>query len=207
MSKLPFLFLTFILIVGGCGQNLSVTPTYDARTYYDSLALDTPESAVQTFIAAYQKSDYPTVYLILSPRAQRAWQENYTLLNWPMLAHVRNHEEARVVLEDTAIAQGKFEHSGETSYEFDEIMLAAEKHGFLLVDLSGNFKIQGTQDARDTVGYPATDVLANSTHYDDVVVFRTVEAPSGKWRVYQVILPGGNIDSVPWAVPDFRYTD
>lgn len=205
--KLSTLFLTFIFIIAGCGQNLSNPPVSDARTYYDSLVLDTAEAAVHTFIAAYQKSDYQTVYLVLAPRAQRTWQENYALLNWPLLAHVKNHEEARVILEDTAIAQGKFEHSGETSYEFDEIMLAAEKHGFLPVDLSGNFKLQGTEDTRDTVGYPATDVLMQSTHYDDVVVFRTVQAPSGKWRVYQVILPSGNVDSVPWAVQDFSYID
>jgi len=197
MIKIRFAILALAVVLAGCGSSTQIT----ARTYYDSLALETPETAVESFISAYQKSDFQTVYLILSPRAQRTWQENYALLNWPLIIHVSSDDpQVRMVLEETDIAKGEFEHSGETSYEFDEIMLAAQNHDLLLVDLSGTTKIKGTEPARDTVGHPATDVSVSSSQYEGDLIFRTVQAPSGRWRVYQVFLPGGNEDFVPWAI-------
>ena len=199
MIKTRVAILALAFLLAGCGSNAQIT----ARTYYDSLALDSPETAVESFISAYQKSDFQTVYLILSPRAQRTWQENYALLNWPLIIHVSSQDDpqVRIVLEETDIAKGEFEHSGETSYEFDEIMLAAQNHDLLLVDLSGTTKIKGTEPARDTVGRPATDVSVSSSQYEGELIFRTVQAPSEKWRVYQVFLPGGNEEYVPWATP------
>jgi hypothetical protein len=200
MMKIRSLALAFVLFVVcftvSCSSN-------SARTYYDSLALDTPGHAVESFISAYQKSDFQTVYLILAPRAQRKWQENYSLLNWPALIHVDTPDDPLVIqmIDETDIADGQFEHSGQTSYEFDEIMLAAQSLDLLIVDLSGTTKIGETQEARDTVGNPATDVFVTSSQYDTDLVFRTVQAPSGKWRVYQVFLPGGSDELVPWAMP------
>ena len=120
---------------------------------------------------------------------------------------MKNQTEVDAILKDTAIAQGKFEHSGETSYEFDELMLAAQAHDLMLVDLGGKLTIQSTQEARDTVGNPATDVLIQSSRYAEPLVFHMVQAPSGKWRVYQVIIPGGNEEFVPWAVRDISFED
>ncbi len=203
--KKAFVFLLCIVCLAGC--TAAAGTKSDARTYYDSLALDTPEAAAQSFITAFQASDFQTVYLILSPRAQRTWKENYAQLNWPLIFRVKNQKEVDAILENTAIAQGKFEHSGETSYEFDELMLAAQTHDLLLVDLGGKLTVQSTQEARDTVGNPATDVIIQSSRYDEPLVFRMVQAPSGKWRVYQVIIPGGNEDYVPWAVRDVSFED
>jgi len=201
MIKFRLISFAWVLLLAGC--SLASNPSNTARTYYDSLALDTPEAAVESFISAYQRSDFQTVYLILSPRAQRVWQENYTLLNWHLLVHVNSPDDPqiRTLVGETSIAGGQFEHSGETSYEFDEIMLAAKKYDLLWVDLSGATKIQEKKPARDTVGNPATDVIVVSSQYDEELVFRTVQAPSGKWRVYQVFLPGGSEDFVPWAIP------
>lgn len=205
MKKIGLVFFLSLVFLVGCTATAGTKSTGDARTYYDSLALDTPESAAQSFITAFQASDFQTVYLILSPRAQRKWQENYSQLNWPLIFRVKNQTEVDAILKDTAIAQGKFEHSGETSYEFDELMLAAQAHDLMLVDLGGKLTVQGTEEARDTAGNPATDVIIESSRYDEPLVFRMVQAPSGKWRVYQVIIPGGNEDYVPWAVRDFSF--
>lgn len=200
MFKLRFFLPLLVFLLGGC----AASKTNDARTYYDSLALETPEAAVESFITAYQRSDFQTVYLIFSPRAQRMWQENYALLNWQLLIHVptQNDPRVRTLIEGTSIAGGKFEHSGETSYEFDEIMLGAEKLGLLWVDLSGTTKIRTSSPARDIVGNPAMDVFVASSLYDEELVFRTVQAPSEKWRVFQVILPDGNEVLAPWAIPE-----
>ena len=200
MTKVRYSTLAFVLFILTC--TVSCTSN-SARTYYDSLSLDSPEHAVESFISAYQRSDFQTVYLILSPRAQRTWQENYSLLNWPAIIHIDTADDPLVIkmIDETAIANGQFEHSGETSYEFDEIMMAAQKLDLLIVDLSGTTKIRELVSARDTIGNPATDVFVTSSQYDADLIFRTVQAPSGKWRVYQVFLPGGSEDFVPWAMP------
>ena len=55
----------------------------DARTYYESLNLETPEEAVQTFADAFQREDFMTVYLVLDIEAQkRLRMENAQTFNW-----------------------------------------------------------------------------------------------------------------------------
>jgi hypothetical protein len=46
------------------------------------------------------------------------------------------------------------------------------------------------------------DVIAEVEGIQGVVIFRMVQAPSGNWRVYQVIVEDGDTEMVPWAVPD-----
>ena len=46
---------------------------YRNRTPYDRLDLSTPVAAVATFAEAFQHRDYPAVYWILHPDAQREW--------------------------------------------------------------------------------------------------------------------------------------
>ena len=46
-----------------------------------------------------------------------------------------------------------------------------------------------------------TDVVTSVDGIDGPVVFRMRQSVGGRWRVLQVILPGGNEDMLPWAVP------
>jgi hypothetical protein len=55
----------------------------DARTYYESLNLETSEDAVQTFAKAFQREDFMTVYLALDAEAQKLLQmENSRTFSW-----------------------------------------------------------------------------------------------------------------------------
>ena len=62
------LLFTFVICVSlwlsGCGNNNSQEAV--ARTYYESLDLSTPETAVSQFTNAFQRDDFETVYLIFS---------------------------------------------------------------------------------------------------------------------------------------------
>lgn len=85
---------------------------------------------------------------------------------------------------------------------FDDLMLAAEKHSAFLVDLRGEETVTRTRSAKTAEGEDAVDVAATVEGIDGQVAFRMVQVPSsGRWRVNQVILPGGDQDMMPWAVP------
>ena len=46
-----------------------------------------------------------------------------------------------------------------------------------------------------------TDLTATVEGTEGPVVFRMVQAPSGRWRVLQVIAPGGDTGFIPWSIP------
>jgi hypothetical protein len=97
---------------------------------------------------------------------------------------------------------GTGEHADESWYIFDQIMLAAKSHDALLIDLTAEVTITNSSSV-EFLDYEATvDVHAEVDGIQGDVIFRMIQAPSGNWRVYQVITPGGNIEMVPWAVPD-----
>jgi len=172
------------------------------RTYYESLDLSSPEAAVGEFCAAFRRSDYATVYLVLTPRTQFILDQQMTLLRWGNLVR---EEAAEDVVQDLCVASeglGNCDYTGEMMFWFDDLMLGAERHSAFLVDLRGREHIVGRRPAATDEGDPAIDVTATVDGISGEVVFRTVQIPSsGKWRVFQVIVPGGNEELIPWSVP------
>jgi hypothetical protein len=172
------------------------------RTYYESLDLSSPEAAVGEFCAAFRRSDYATVYLVLTPRTQFILDQQMTLLRWGKLVR---EEAAEDVVQELCVASeglGNCDYEGEMMFWFDELMLGAEKHSAFLIDLRGREHISGRRPATTDEGYPAIDVTATVEGISGEVAFRTVQIPSsGKWRVFQVVVPGGNEEFIPWSVP------
>jgi len=172
------------------------------RTYYESLDLSTPEAAVHELCAAFRRSDYATVYLVLAPRTLFITQQNMNLLRWGYLVR---EEAADDVLQELCVVSeglGSCDYEGELMFWFDELMLGAEKHSAFLIDLRGKETITRRQSATTYDGEPAIDVTATVEGIYGEVVFRTIQIPvSGRWRVLQVIVPGGNEELIPWSVP------
>jgi hypothetical protein len=173
------------------------------RTYYDSLDLSSPEAAVRELCSAFRRRDYATVYLVLAPRAHFIAQQHANLLQWGYL--VREEAADDVVQELCIISEGlgNCDYEGEWMFLFDDLMLGAERHSAFLIDLRGTEHIRGRRQASTDEGYAAIDVTAAVEGISGEVVFRTVQVPaSGKWRVLQVIVPGGNEGIIPWSVSD-----
>lgn len=167
-----------------------------ARTYYESLDLESPLDAVDTFVDAFQREDFVTVCLVLSPDAQFRIQQYINLLNYDKLFQsdaMRQVMDAMPRIED-------FEHF-DLSYLFDVLTLAAIENDGLLIDLRREVEILGSEPSQTSSGDPAVDVRAVVEGIDGKVIFRTVTAPSGRWRVQQVIVPGGDVEQIPWSVP------
>jgi len=178
------------------GQQLS------GRTHYESLDLSSPEAAVHELCGAFRRSDYATVYLVLAPRTHFIAQQYMNLLLWGYL--VREEAADDVVQELCVVSEGlgNCDYEGDSMFWFDDLMLGAEKHSAFLIDLRGRERITGRRPATTDDGGPAIDVTATVAGISGEVVFRTVQvAASEKWRVFQVVVPGGNEERIPWSVP------
>ena len=189
--------MIFVLMLqSGCVNNIGKESS--ARTFYESLDLSSPESAVKTFTDAFQKEDYYTVFLIFSPSSQQAISNSINILNYDKLIKLDDYSEAKNILADTPHFQlvEDWEHIN-SLYFFDSIMLAAKEQSALLIDLSGGISILRSESISDS---SQVDVHANVEGIEGNVVFRMEQSPSGRWRVHQVIAPGGDEELIPWSV-------
>jgi len=172
------------------------------RTYYESLDLSTPEAAVQELCAAFRRRDYASVYLVLAPQSHFLMVQDMLMLRQGHL--VQKEFEAEIGQERCVVSEGigSCDYWDEMMFLFDDVMLAAEEHSAFLIDLRGKETITRRQSATTYDGEPAIDVTATVESIYGEVVFRTVQIPvSGRWRVLQVIVPGGNEELIPWSVP------
>ncbi|MDA0243446.1 MAG: hypothetical protein OT477_08525 [Chloroflexi bacterium] len=196
--RLPLLTL-FILFFAGCQNEPPPTPA--PRTYYESLDLATAESAVQEFVAAFQRDDYETLYLIFSVDAQIAVTHNMNGLAYDELMTPPEGITAQEIMAEIAGigAIGDLEHMT-GAHMFDTVMLAVKKHNAFSIDLRGEVTIEQTKPWTFSFTQGA-DVLTRVAGIEGTVTFIMVQAPSGRWRVQQVIVPGGDKTQIPWSIP------
>lgn len=171
------------------------------RTYYDSLDLESPESAVMTFTDAFQRRDFPTILMVFSLRTQTHITQVINLLRYDDLIRIEQVESRF----DLMPGIREFEHSpGRLDYVFDIVMLFAIEHEAFLIDLSGDVTIIESRayspEAEDEER-TFMDVVTTVENIEGDVIFRMVQAPSGRWRVEQVITEGGDVERIPWSIP------
>lgn len=95
------------------------------------------------------------------------------------------------------------EHHPDMPFVFDDMMQAALLHEAFLVDLRGSVEVTDVFETalRSPRDSPVVEVRAHVEHIDELAIFRVVQAPSGRWRVFQVVVPGGDEGIWPWASP------
>jgi hypothetical protein len=203
------LWVASVLLAAGFGFGVgrwsfvqSEVQPLSGRTYYESLDLSSPEAAVQEFCAAFRRSDYATVYLVLAPRVHLLIANDLGMLRYGDLVQKEFADEISQELCIVRHGIGSCDYIDLATYMFDDMMLGAEKHSAFLIDLRGRETITGRRTATTYDGGPAIDVTTTVEGIEGEVVFRTLQIPvSGKWRVLQVIVPGGNEELIPWSVP------
>ncbi len=192
-----------LLIVSALALSLSCSSSQreQPRTYYESLSLETPKTAVETFSDAFQRDDFMTVYLVLAPQAQFHWTQKIRLLNYRELFQVDGAEFTEI--SEKAFPDGVLEgeHFPDGWYYFDQLMLAAKERDALLIDLSGEVEITDTDASETYDGKDAVDVIATVEGIEGQITFRMVQAPSDRWRVFQVIVLDGDEEMLPWTMP------
>jgi hypothetical protein len=191
-----------------CGPAASAptpTPEPQDRTYYDTLPLDTPTEAVETFVDAFQREDFMTVYLVLDYWAQKDVFRAGGRLDTELLVDVDAMQD-----QDLNLLGPAYNAHFEVGWHlFDRLMLAGSAQDALLIDLSGDVSIIETQDAlpdarpdTNDLEVAVVDVRATVEGIDGEVVFRTTQSPvNDDWRVHQVIVPDGDTEQIPWSVP------
>jgi hypothetical protein len=194
------LLLLFCYLFAACQVQKTVNDeSVSHRTYYDSLNLESPEAAIETFVQAWQQHDYKTVYMILAPAAQQILQINRDTLLW--FDGVTNEgQHVKAFLQARGESLLTMEHVYDMFHSFDLVLLTAAEHSALQIYLPGPVTILDTSDSATTPGQAALDVTTRVEGIDGVVTFRMVQSPRQKWRVFQVIWPDGDEGRVPWAI-------
>jgi len=174
----------------------------ESRTYYESLALSSPEEAVVTFTGAFAEGDHLAAYLSLSPSAQMRLEQLVNLLQHGDLIDTSGEGITDLMRDEIPLFAdgfGEAEHFDAGWYLQDQFWTFAADHDVFLIDLRGEVEILdvGTERLDD---YPTVDVAASVEGIDGETVFRLRQVPSGTWKVHQVIVPGGDEDQVPWSV-------
>jgi hypothetical protein len=75
-------------------------------------------------------------------------------------------------------------------------MMIADDHDAYLIDLSGEVTLGEESQVGDDV-----EVSSVVEGIEGEIRFRLVQSPSGRWRVFQVIVLGGDETAIPWSVP------
>jgi len=172
---------------------LTTTAEPASRTYFESLDLETPEAAAGTFTDAFRRDDYMTVWLVLHPEAQFAFQSYFNLMEYDLIVDTSRFD----LSAGLANMDPKHWETGDQWWFFDQLMLAAARNGALLVDLHGEVTLREPQVGPGS----AIDIGADVDGVEETVTIRLLER-SGRWRVLQVIVPGGDEELLPWSVPD-----
>lgn len=170
-------------------QDASASP----RTQYEGLALSTPVEAVLTFIDRFEHGDYPALFLVLSPEAQADWRRRpiatFDYSTW--FADPNLLDQVAMLSSDLPD-----EHdSSVITHIFDEVMRVAEANDAFVIDLRGAQDVGGQEMGPDGTTARLRARLANGVP----VTFELTLSPSGRWRVRQVIVPGGDTEVLPWS--------
>ncbi|NOY57050.1 MAG: hypothetical protein GXP34_13845 [Actinobacteria bacterium] len=162
--------------------------------FYESLDLESPSAAVETFADAFARNDFMTVWLTFDMRTQEILGASFDLLQW------------RNVIDTDAVPDMGSEIASVLSFDnlettdrwylFSEVMMIADRNDAYLIDLSGDVTPGDETQVGDDI--EVSSVVAG---IDGEVRFRLAQSPSGRWRVLQVIVPGGDETAIPWSVP------
>ena len=187
------LVVVLALVGGGCaGSSDEVVPPGGARTYLEALDLSTPSAAAETFLDAFARDDFMTVWLVLHPTPQLIIVRDLHLL------------QPRVIVDHDAVPRSEYEEiyesfppgSTDGLLLFDALMLAADEHDAFLVDLSGPVRVTG-----ETLDGDRAQVSVEATGVEGAVTLHMSRAPWGRWHVSYVEMNGEREPLVMWPDP------
>lgn len=170
---------------------------------YDRLDLASPEAALRAFLTTYRDGDYVTAFWIFTPETQDEVFRHAAQLNMDRLA--RLPAQGRMAIMTEMIPPTAEVDQRDYSFLFANIMQVAKRHGLMPLDIAGlpddlspaSVPSLGRRaETRDGV----TEIAMPLRAYREPVVFRLVRARTGRWRLKQVLPPGGDPASVPFGL-------
>ncbi len=186
------MLLVLAVLLAGCGDNQQVPPG-GARTYFEALDLSTPSVAAETFLDAFARDDFMTVWLVFHPNAQHMIRSALDLLQY------------RVVIDSQAVARDVMAESARSFppesigvwYLFDALMLGADEHDAFIIEMSGPVRVTD-----ETVDGDEAELSAEAAGIEGTVTLHMEKSPKGHWRVLNVATGGEVEPAVVWPDPN-----
>lgn len=201
-----FAALAWLGLALGAASGTALAQVSVRGTAYDRLDLASPEAALRTFLGAYKAGDFVTVYWVFSPATQTAWQNQYFMLNFDRM--LRNNTGEQLYQQPYAgrlmPAIAELEQQ-DLSFLFANILNVGADHHLLPLDLSGLPDDLSPAALAQLGAAPrpipgGVEIALPLPAYPQPVAFRLERSPLGKWRVRQIIPPGGDETSLPWGL-------
>lgn len=170
---------------------------------YDRLDLSTPDSALRAFLTAYRDGDFVTAFWVLAPRTQDEIAGHMAAFNLHLLA--RLPRPAGVAILSEMLPATADMDQRDLSFLFANIMQVARRRGLQPLDLTGlpqDLSPSNVPDLgrRTQTTDGVTEIAVVLGAYRDPVVFRMIGAGAGRWRLRQVVPPGGDPTSIPFGL-------
>jgi hypothetical protein len=169
----------------------------EGRTFIDRLPLETPQSAAEAFISAFNAKDYALAYYMMTPEARQTFVDSYYAYNAGRYFKLDDTGfVAGSLLSDSDISEGELAEVGsDTALIFDNLVFHADQNGEMPFSL-GNAKAalveDGDSNTQATVviegGEPARILI------DAVLLY------NGDWRIDRIHWAGSDPAQKPWGL-------
>ena len=167
-----------------------------SRPYYESLRLDSPESAVDEFVQAWEAADFLTVYLLLAAETQYTFYVNWNIGKTETVIP----DMSTIRLEPHSWVPGSREHTITDGFCYFEVFVGLAKEADILpIRLEQPLAIQGSKMVEAEDERPMVDVNVMCKSHP-AIVFRTIQSKSGRWRILYLELPNDD-PPLTWPVP------
>jgi hypothetical protein len=167
---------------------------------YDRMDLSSAEAALRTFLSAYRDGDYVGAFWVLAPEAQDEVARHVAQLNLGRLA--RLPAQGRMTIMTEMIPPTAEVDQRDYGFMFATIMQVAKRRGILPLNVAGMpDDLPAASLGRQTETNDGfTEIAVTLSAYPAPVVFRFFKARSGRWRLRQIVPPGGDATSLPFGL-------
>jgi hypothetical protein len=195
--------MTLALAMATFALDSAKADTVSGSIAYDRLNLTTPDAALRTFLSAYRDGDFVTVFWIFSPSTQTEWFRRLAQFRIDTL--VKGFDFKDTALMADLVPPLKEIDQTDFGFAFAHMMVTAKRRGMLPLDVTGlpvdlspqNVPLLGKVTATTPV---EVDIAVALKNYTGPVIFRMQLARSGRWRLLQIIPPGGDEQSIPFGL-------
>ncbi len=178
-------------------------PSVSGSLAYDRLSMTTPDAALRTFLTAYRDGDYVTAFWVLAADSQDEVLRHAAQLNMRRIARIPA-EGGLAIMTEMNPPPAELDQR-DLGFMFAHMMQVAKRRGMLPLDVTGlpqdlspaNVPNLGPRtETTDGV----TEIAVTLGAYRGPVIFRLVRGRAGRWRLRQVVPPGGDTTSVPFGL-------
>lgn len=183
LGRIVALAVMLGLLLASCSSDQPQAP--QARTYYESLDLSSPEVTVRHFVEAYAADDFLDVWFLLHRDAQASTWRAFQFFDYGSIVSTTAFDDFEA--QWTGELDFRTAGSHDRWFAFDQLMLFADTSDALLFDLSG----QMVETSGESTGFSAELVEGGE-------VLVKAEPVGDRWYVRGVAYTTPTGESASW---------